>query len=768
MGTKILFVNALDCWHTDLQFENASEQLGPLYLVSSLREAFGPDHFEITIADHDIERNLDEFKPDVVGISAVTKNFNIAKRYARAAKSRGSDVLIGGVHISAIPSTLTGDMDVGVIGEGEETIVELMALYEREGSFKNKRALSRIDGIAYRNEGHIHTTQARPPIKPLDRIPFPAWDLSENPTKGILTSRGCPYNCSYCSSKAFWKKVRYHSVEYVVREIVEIIEKCKVNHISIYDDLFASNRKRFRALVDRIKGERIDESVAFNGNVRANEVDEEMAKLLREMNVRHVFLGIESGCQRVLDCLKGGNVTVEQNRRAVGILRKHGIGCTAGIIIGSSEETREEILTTLDFVRSLNLDDLYIFVLTPLPGTPVWEYALERGLVSEDMEWDVLRQEFGEIPEKAVVLSEVLTRDEIYSLYQAFVRHRARVILRSTVKRRLHSYEVRAKRGLRCLKKNPALFCVKSARTMLSLPRRGEAPEMEDSSRSNIMWKLNRIPHRVIYSPSRRRLAWYLLYRHNPLVRKGYPSNDSARRRHELETELNVKVDPIHVDPDEYNRYLSLANYSPRVYGHSFAEKSLEHFLSVKYLDLNKDDVCIDIASANSPFPQIVKNIYKCTVYKQDLCYPLGIDGDKIGGNAAGIPLPDGSISKMTLHCSFEHFEGHSDTLFMQEADRLLKKAGKLCILPLYFADEYTILTDPSVDRRGVVWDKGAVVTNVYGWGSRFGRFYSVSKFRERVLDHCSNLSLRILWAENEKTVDRSCYVKFIAIFEKN
>lgn len=461
MATKILLVNALDCWHTQLQFENASEQLGLLYLAASLRQAFGPNQFEIRIADRDVEENLNQFKPDLMGISAVTKNFGIAKRYAQMAKSSGVNVIVGGVHISAIPSSLTRDMDVGVIGEGEETIVDLMALYEREGSFKNKKALSEIQGIAYQNEGHIHVTQARPPIKPLDKMPFPARDLSDNPTKGILTSRGCPYNCCYCSSRAFWHKVRYHSPDYVIGELLEIVEKFRVNHISIYDDLLTSNRKRFRTLVDGIEAEGINKKVTFNCNARANEVTDEVAGLLKRMGVKDVFLGIESGCPRVLEYLKGGNVSVEQNRRAVKTLKKHGIGCTAGFIIGSPNETQEEILTTLDFVRKLNLDDLYIFVLTPLPGTPVWEYALAKGLVSEDMEWDVLRQEFGEIREKAVILSEKLTRDELYDLYQAFVRCRSRFNARRARRERFRRFLSRVRRALYYLRRHPGLFCLK-------------------------------------------------------------------------------------------------------------------------------------------------------------------------------------------------------------------------------------------------------------------------------------------------------------------
>ena len=128
---KMMFINAINPYS---EVQNRWPNLGLGYLASALREHFGPKEFEFKIVDSDVERELDAFKPHVVGITSVSQNYNYAKAYARAAKKRAIPVIIGGVHISALPETMTEDMDVAVLGEGEETIVELMEVLLYGGS----------------------------------------------------------------------------------------------------------------------------------------------------------------------------------------------------------------------------------------------------------------------------------------------------------------------------------------------------------------------------------------------------------------------------------------------------------------------------------------------------------------------------------------------------------------------------------------------------------------------------------------------------------
>ena len=222
-----------------------------------------------------------------------------------------------------------------------------------------------------------------------------------------------------------------------------------------------------------------------------------------------------------------------------------------------------------------------------------------------------------------------------------------------------------------------------------------------------------------------------------------------------------------------YRQYINDAKYHnfPSYYGggraSNFTEKSLEHYLAAKLLNLSKDDVYIDIANAYSPTPEIYHKLYGCKVYRQDLVFPEGVHGNVIGGDAGNMPLKDRFATKMALHCSFEHFEQDSDIRFIKEASRVLR-GGKLCILPLYLFNRYAIQTDPSaLPKGGIPFESDAVLYCAKGWGNRHGRFYDVSHFTARIRNNLNGLNLTIYVVQNEKEVDSSCYVKFVALLEK-
>ena len=231
-------------------------------------------------------------------------------------------------------------------------------------------------------------------------------------------------------------------------------------------------------------------------------------------------------------------------------------------------------------------------------------------------------------------------------------------------------------------------------------------------------------------------------------------------------------VAPYTIDVADYRRYLEQANYSkfPGYYrggtGHNFTEKSLEHYLATKFLDLRPDDVYIDIANAGSPVPEIYHELFGCAAYRQDLDFPQGLHKNVIGGDAARMPLPDGFAGKMALHCSFEHFENDSDIGFVREAGRVLRPGGRLFLAPLYLFKEYAIQTDPIVVPRAR-FDPEAVLYCARGYGNRHGRFYSVAQFTSRIRNNLGPLRLTIHVMENQHEVHPTCYVKFAALLEK-
>jgi anaerobic magnesium-protoporphyrin IX monomethyl ester cyclase len=364
---------------------------------------------DVRIVQEGVEQEIESFRPDVVGISSVSQNFRHAQEVARVAKSHGAFVLVGGHHISALPESLTSHMDLGVIGEGEQTALDVCRLLEQGDT--SQEGFLQIPGLVFRDQsGRLVRTAPRQLITPLDRIPFPARDLMHlrrGQAIGMLSSRGCPYHCVFCASSAFWSHARFHSAEYVVAEMRSVIRDYDTEHLFFYDDLFVADRERTRKIADLMEQQGLTRRLELTVTCRANLVDEELVRLLRRLQVRQVMLGLESLSSSTLHYLKG-NVTPEHNRRAVTLLASHGFKVIGFFIIGSPREERKDIEQTLEFVRTAPLHRAEAYLLTPLPGTAVWEYAKQRGLVSDDMHWDRLYIDQPENPNGGLILSETL------------------------------------------------------------------------------------------------------------------------------------------------------------------------------------------------------------------------------------------------------------------------------------------------------------------------------------------------------------------------
>jgi len=383
---------------------------------------------------------------DLVGISTWTQNFNqVLALCAEVKKRLKIPVILGGQHISALPHTLPTTADIAVIGEGEQTFLELLEGYSKHRDFA-AAWLQGINGIVYWDGKDVRRTERRGLLESLDQIPPPARTILPLRTQGhvgygheydkkgttILTSRGCPYACSYCSSAQFWgRRIRCHSPEYVIAEMEEIIGRYKVDTLCIEDDLFVADRHRLREIVEMVCARGINQRVSFELQCRANLMDEEIAELLKRMNTRLIAFGFESGCEKILRSLKGGSVTVAHNRRAIELCRKYGFQCRGQMMIGNPGETREDLMETINFIREVFISNpdpnLYMaIVLTlPLPGSVLWDYAKEKGLVSDlFMDWDSLGKIENLSPRRSngfksrVFLSDQLSREEAWKLVE--------------------------------------------------------------------------------------------------------------------------------------------------------------------------------------------------------------------------------------------------------------------------------------------------------------------------------------------------------------
>ena len=380
--------------------------LGLAYLAAYLRKH--SDISDIVIIDKEDQiKGIKREKPDIIGIGAMTYEFPEAKLLANKIKENFEiPIVLGGHHITLMPIHFSNPpFDVAVLGEGEKTLTELMQIFKINGSFPIKE-LRNTKGIIFRNDRNVNEmTPARPLIEPLDEIPYPARDLLKMKEYyltlrktvfgklGIygqmITSRGCPYKCTFCSTTVFWRRPRFHSAEYVVDEMKHLIERYDVDVILFFDDLFIANKKRIVDIAELMEKEGINEKIKLYVYGRANLIDEEILKNLKKMNVVMMEFGLESGSEKILKYLKKGQVTVKDNRKALELCKKFGIKTNGSLIIGSPEETEEDLKQTLSLLNDENLDKSHVCQLTPYPGTEIWEYAKKMGIVSDDPNFDL-------------------------------------------------------------------------------------------------------------------------------------------------------------------------------------------------------------------------------------------------------------------------------------------------------------------------------------------------------------------------------------------
>jgi anaerobic magnesium-protoporphyrin IX monomethyl ester cyclase len=339
------------------------------------------------------KERIDAFTPQVIGVTSTTVSYAAAREVLRTAKQSHPNIttVLGGAHISVLPNlTLEecDEVDIGVTGEGEETLVELVDRLEAGLS------LEHVKGTVWRQNGRIQRNEARPPLPSLDEVPFPARHLlkdlrlySHTPFRGakftttMVTSRGCPFQCGYCDQSVFGRRWRYHSPEYVLREMAHLKETYEVDFISIEDDNFLLSKGRTMEICRGMIGSRLKMSWSCLG--RANEVDDELLPWLRKAGCKKIYIGVESGSGRILELIDK-KLGIEETRRGIQLIKKYGIEVTGSFILGIPTETREEMEKTVELALSLPLDGVSFFIFTPYPNTPLRDLAEEHGKVSAD------------------------------------------------------------------------------------------------------------------------------------------------------------------------------------------------------------------------------------------------------------------------------------------------------------------------------------------------------------------------------------------------
>ena len=358
---------------------------GLCYLHAVLSEAgFNPQLANFSAwRRQTVKRHLMALRPDLIGISQWTHNRFESLELARLARQANPAcvVVMGGGHASFSyeEQLQSGVVDLVVIGEGETTLREIVERYA------NGQELTGIPGTVYRVVEQVMTAAPRPPIENLDTLPQPSRYLDHN-TVGIdsrlqaefvLTARGCPYTCHFCSSPAFWgRRVRFRSPGNIVDEMFYIRDHYGLIYFSLRDDTFTADRKRAaefcRILIDRKAG------LLWNCQSNVNSLNEELLILMKRAGCECVQLGVESGSPRILKQL-GKGVDPERVVAVAEMIRRVGMNLSIYLISDIPGESEEDISHTRALIRKLRPDDGYVSPLAYYPGTRLYRDAVDAG-----------------------------------------------------------------------------------------------------------------------------------------------------------------------------------------------------------------------------------------------------------------------------------------------------------------------------------------------------------------------------------------------------
>jgi len=435
--------------------------IGLGYITSTLRD----EKHNVSVLDIDgcmypketVREKLKDYDFEAVGISGIITTYSYVKWLTSVIKKEYSvPIVAGGTGITSIPELYLKrtDVDIAVIGEGENTTKEVFNALENSKNLKN------VKGIAYREKGHIVQNPFRELIENLDKIPYPAWDMfpmewyithgvwpaeaEASRQMSILTTRGCPYRCKFCYHCFQGLKPRFRSPDNIVNEMKILVEKYRAKFFNFADDLFVLNRKRVLDLCEKIKKEGLD--VKWGAPGRVNLVDRELLKSMKSAGCVFIGYGIESGSQLILNNIDK-QVTVGQAKNAIRLTREAGIYPDCSFMIGYPGETTATLRETIDFIKEMDLPlEGGFFFTTPYPSTSLWSDAKERGLIPDD---EALIMSYGEMSQKLLVNFTDFKDVELIALkknaerevYTYYLRRHPREELNKKIKSAIRYYQ---------------------------------------------------------------------------------------------------------------------------------------------------------------------------------------------------------------------------------------------------------------------------------------------------------------------------------------
>jgi len=371
-----------------LDYTNINRAERQINYIEALKDINHPSWLELA-------KIIDEYNPCFVGVTMMTPAHSSCRKVFEIVKKKRPDVILiaGGPHVTIAGKRIMHDnpeIDYAFSGEAEQSVLEFIRMF-----FEKDRDFSKIKGLIYRDKGAIHFTGRADRIDNLDALPIPNRELLYNKNKYgrdrlslMVGSRGCPFSCAFCASVPLWeRKVHLRSPQNIVNEIDYLVKSYKVRSFGFWDDTFTANRRciiEFCSLIAKRYGTRLSWDCLTNVNC----INEEVLKALKHAGCRRIRIGVESGSDEILKKIKKG-ITTEQVMEAARLIRKFGFWLHAYFMVGIPYETEDDLKKTMDFIKRLNPDSLNLCTFTPYPGTELYEYVVDRGLMSPNPDYSI-------------------------------------------------------------------------------------------------------------------------------------------------------------------------------------------------------------------------------------------------------------------------------------------------------------------------------------------------------------------------------------------
>jgi len=446
---KIFFIKPSN----NLPYNYVCHPLGLLYLTSALRTK---GNHEIELLDmrlreppiEDAVNTALAFNPDIIGFSTLSLENSIVAEMVEKIKAKRPEVVtvMGGPHVSTLGLEILDDpnIDYLVFGEGEETFPELV---DAITDGKNPAA---VKGIGYRENGEAVKTEDRELILDLDTLNHPAWDIldiepyydvpnfnivvAHRRMMPIFTTRGCPYQCTYCHN-IFGKKTRMRSAENVLEEIQFLHDNYGIREFQVIDDVFNISKQRAEKICDLIINSGMKIYLSFPSGLRGDILDEQTLRKFKQAGVFKINYAIETASPRIQQLVKK-RVKLDKLREVIALTHKVGIWAHGFFMLGFPTETKEEVEMTIDYACSSKLNTAGFFVLQPYPGTDIWNQIREMGI---DLEFNAETMNYFQSNYKVSELTPDELAQAVKRANRRFYINPARTL--STLARLPHKYQ---------------------------------------------------------------------------------------------------------------------------------------------------------------------------------------------------------------------------------------------------------------------------------------------------------------------------------------